>query len=292
MKKPLFSGACVALVTPFDDNGIDFEKLEELIEYQIKNNIDAILVCGTTGEAAAMTDEEKKAVLKFAAEKIAGRVKILAGTGSNNKLKSVGMSQYAQSLGYDGLLLVTPYYNKTTQKGLCLHYAEIAKSVSIPIILYNVPSRTNVSISIDTLLYLDKNFTNIVGIKEASGDLSYAARIAAETDIVLYSGNDDHTLSYLALGGQGVISVAANIFPSEMHSMCKLFSEGDLSGARALCFDMLEVMRAMFYEVNPIPVKTALNLLGFNVGALRLPLCEMGDENKKRLEKALNNFKK
>ncbi len=290
MKKPIFTGSGVAIVTPFDESGINFKKLEELFLFHLKNSTDAIIVCGTTGEASTMSEEEQKAVLRFSIEKMKGRIKMIAGTGSNDTQKAIRLTKYAQDLGYDGVLLVTPYYNKTTQRGLMAHYGAVARECSIPMVLYNVPSRTGVSISLDTLKKLDCEYDNIVAVKEASGDVAFAARIKAETDLAVYSGNDDVTLPVLSVGGVGVISVAANILPYQMHKICADFEAGDLMSAQELFLSMLDVMSAMFIEVNPIPVKTAMNIMGFDVGKLRLPLYEMEEGNIKKLKTALKNF--
>lgn len=291
MKKPIFTGSGVAIITPFDESGVNFKKLEELFLFHLANNTDAIIVCGTTGEASAMSEEEQKAVLEFSVKKIGGKIKMIAGTGSNNTEKAIRLTKYAENLGYDGALLVTPYYNKTTQRGLIEHYGAIARECNIPLVLYNVPSRTGVSISMDTLKKLDKTYDNIVAIKEASGDVAFAAKIKAETDLVIYSGNDNVTLPVMSVGGSGVISVVANVFPKEMHEICENFQSGNLKSAQLKFLAMLEVMDAMFIEVNPIPVKTAMNIMGFNVGKLRLPLYEMEEGNAEKLKIALEKFK-
>ncbi len=290
MKKLIFKGSGVALITPYAECGVDYQALEELLKFHIEHKTDALVICGTTGEASTMTEEEHKAVLRFCVEKVEGKLPLIAGTGNNNTEKSIRLSRYAEEVGYDALLLVTPYYNKTTQKGLREHYGAIADAVNIPIILYNVPSRTGVSISLDTLLYLDKNHGNIVAVKEASGDVAFAARIVAETDLAVYSGNDDVTLPIMSVGGCGVISVVANIIPEEMHNLCEDFNAGNTERAKASFLKMLKLMDAMFYEVNPIPVKTAMNLLGFNAGKLRLPLCTMEDANLEKLKKTLTEY--
>ena len=290
MKKLVFKGSGVALFTPFSESGIDYQTLEELLKFHLEHKTDALIICGTTGEASTMTEEEHKSVLRFCAEKVGGRLPLIAGTGNNNTEKSIRLSQYAEEVGYDGLLLVTPYYNKTTQKGLKEHYGAIADAVNIPIIPYNVPSRTGVSISLDTLLYLDKNHGNVVAVKEASGDVAFAARILAETNLAVYSGNDDVTLPIMSVGGCGVISVVANIIPEEMHNLCADYEMGNTERAKASFLKMLRLMDAMFYEVNPIPVKTAMNLLGFNAGKLRLPLCTMEDVNLEKLKKTLTEY--
>ncbi len=290
MKKPIFTGSGVALITPFSEKGVNFEKIGELIEFHITHKTDALIICGTTGEKSTLSVPEHKDVLRFCAERVNGRIPIIAGTGGNDTNASVALSQYAEYVGYDGLLLVTPYYNKATQKGLCVHYGTIAENTKLPIILYNVPSRTGVAISLDTLKYLDEKYENINAIKEASGDVAFAAKIKAHTNLCVYSGNDDVTVPIMALGGQGVISVVANILPEETHNMCELVASGRLDEANKIYLGMLDVMDAMFFEVNPIPVKTAMNLLGFEVGGFRLPLCEMEEKNVARLEDALRNY--
>lgn len=290
MKKPVFTGSGVALVTPFSDTGVNFDKLGELLEFHVAHKTDALIICGTTGEGSTLSNEEHMEVLKFCFDKIAGRLPMIAGTGSNDTSNAVHLSKFAESVGYDALLMVTPYYNKATQKGLCAHYGKIAESVKMPIILYNVPSRTGVSISLETLKFLDENYENINAVKEASGDVAFAAKIKAHTNLCIYSGNDDVTLPIMALGGQGVISVVANILPEEMHNICEEYEKGNLEEAKKIYLSMLDVMESMFYEVNPIPVKTAMNLLGFEVGGMRLPLCEMEEKNVERLKTALINY--
>ncbi len=290
MKKPVFTGSGVALVTPFSDKGVNFDKLGELLEFHVAHKTDALIICGTTGEGSTLSNEEHMEVLKFCIEKIDGRLPMVAGTGSNDTNNAIYLSKFAESIGYDALLLVTPYYNKATQKGLCEHYGKIAESVKLPIILYNVPSRTGVSISLETLKFLDKSYENINAIKEASGDVAFAAKIKAHTNLCIYSGNDDVTLPIMALGGQGVISVVANILPEETHNICEEYEKGNLEEAKKIYLSMLDVMDSMFYEVNPIPVKTAMNLLGFGVGGMRLPLCEMEEKNVERLKIALTNY--
>ena len=290
MKKPVFTGSGVALVTPFSETSVNYQKLAELIEFHIANKTDALIICGTTGEGSTLSMQEHEAVLEFCIRHSAGRIPMIAGTGSNDTKSAVYLCKYAEKIGYDGLLLVTPYYNKATQKGLCEHYGTIAENTALPIILYNVPSRTGVSISLETLKFLDEKYENINAVKEASGDVAFAAKIKAHTNLCIYSGNDDVTVPIIALGGQGVISVVANILPEETHNMCELCAEGKLKEANEIYLGMLDVMDAMFYEVNPIPVKTAMNLLGFNVGGFRLPLCEMEDKNVERLKKALLDY--
>ncbi|ENZ9535662.1 TPA: 4-hydroxy-tetrahydrodipicolinate synthase [Clostridioides difficile] len=288
----LFKGSAVALVTPFtEDNNVNFEKLGELIEYHIENGTDALVVCGTTGEATTMSESEIFAVIKYTVEKVNKRIPVIAGTGSNNTMLSVHMSQEAEKLGVDGLLIITPYYNKTNEKGLKLHFETIANSVKLPIILYNVPGRTKVNIKPSVVAELAK-IDNIVAVKEASGDLAQVAEIAklVPKDFAIYSGNDDTILPLLSLGGSGVISVLANICPKETHDLVTKFFEGDIEGSKKLQLDMDALIAALFIEVNPVPVKTAMNILGFNVGDLRLPLAEMEETNLNVLKHKLTNF--
>ena len=288
----LFKGSAVALVTPFTkDNKVDFDKLGELVEYQIANGTDAIVSCGTTGEANTMTDEEQLATIKYVVEKVNKRVPVIAGSGSNDTMHSVNLSQEAEKLGVDALLIITPYYNKANKAGLKRHFETIANSVKLPIILYNVPGRTCVNISPSLIVELAK-IDNIVAVKEASGDLGQVAEIASlvPDDFAIYSGNDDTILPLLSLGGQGVISVLANVCPQETHDLVAKFFEGDIEGSRKLQLGMDALIAALFIEVNPIPVKTAMNLLGFNVGDLRLPLAEMDPANLEVLKKELVNF--
>ncbi len=291
MKTPIFTGSAVALVTPFTENGVDYPKLAEILEYHVQNHTDAILVCGTTGEPSTMPDAEHKEVIRFAVEKIAKRIPVIAGTGSNDTAHAVALSTYAQEVGADGVLVVAPYYNKTTQKGLCAHIETIAKNIDIPIILYNIPGRTGgLGFSIDTLKTLSK-IPNVNAIKEATGDLAFAARIAEETDLVLYAGNDDIIVPMLSLGGQGVISVVANVLPKETHDVCTKYLSGDTDGSREDFLGLLKLIRALFVEVNPIPVKTAMNLMGFDVGPLRMPLCDMAEANLEVLKNVLKEYK-
>lgn len=288
----LFKGSAVALVTPFtEDNNVNFEKLGELIEYHIENGTDALVVCGTTGEATTMSESEIFAVIKYTVEKVNKRIPVIAGTGSNNTMLSVHMSQEAEKLGVDGLLIITPYYNKTNEKGLKLHFETIANSVKLPIILYNVPGRTKVNIKPSVVAELAK-IDNIVAVKEASGDLAQVAEIAklVPKDFAIYSGNDDTILPLLSLGGSGVISVLANICPKETHDLVTKFFEGDIEGSKKLQLDMDALIAALFIEVNPVPVKTVMNILGFNVGDLRLPLAEMEETNLNVLKQELTNF--
>lgn len=284
----LFTGSGVALITPFNDkNEINFEKLRELLEFHIANKTDAVIVTGTTGESSTMTDEEKLAVIKFSVETVNKRMPVIAGTGSNNTKHAVEMSIKAQELGADGLLVVTPYYNKGNENGIYNHYKLIAESVDIPVILYNVPGRTGVNLSINLLKKLAQ-IKNIIAIKEASGNISYAAEIAREVpELDIYSGNDDMTVPLLSLGGKGVISVSANIIPETVHNMTYAFFERDNDTARELQLKYNDLVNALFIEVNPVPVKEAMNFLGYNVGECRLPLGEMSEENKNTLHRII-----
>ena len=287
----LFKGSAVALVTPFTkDNKVNFDKLAELIEYHIENKTDAIVSCGTTGEATTMSDEEILSVLEFTVKKVNGRIPVIAGTGSNNTMHSVELSQKAEALGVEGLLIITPYYNKANKSGLKKHFVTIAESVNIPIILYNVPGRTCMNISPALIAELAQ-VPNIVAVKEASGDLGQVAEIASlvPEDFAIYSGNDDSIVPLLSLGGHGVISVLANVCPRETHDLVEKYLEGDVEGSRKIQLDLDALIAALFIEVNPIPVKTAMNLLGFEVGDLRLPLDNMDPANLEVLKKELIN---
>jgi len=285
MKKIPFTGSGVAIITPFNENGVNFEVLGELIEFQIKNKTDAIIICGTTGEVSCMPDEEHLSAIEYTVKKVAGRVPVIAGTGSNDTVHGIKLSTHAEKLGADALLLVTPYYNKTTQAGLVQHFKAISDSVNIPIILYNVPSRTGLGISLDTCKELSK-IPNIVAIKEASGDIAFAAKIAAACgdDLYIYSGNDDMIVPILSIGGKGVISVLANICPKETHDMCHLYFNGDVKKSAELQIKLMDLISALFIEVNPIPAKTAVRLMGYNTGGLRLPLAEMSAKNSEVLK--------
>lgn len=287
----LFKGSGVALVTPFNEDGVDFEKLGELIEYHIENNTDALIVCGTTGESTTMSDEEQFAVIDFTVKKVNKRIPVIAGTGSNDTMHSVYLCQEAEKLGADGLLVITPYYNKTNQRGLKLHFETIAASTELPIILYNVPGRTGVNIKPSVIAELAK-IENIVAVKEASGDIAQVAEIArlVPEGFAIYSGNDDSILPLLSLGGVGVISVVANICPKETHDLVEKFLNGDVKGSRELQLGMKTLIDKLFIEVNPIPVKTAMNILGFEVGDLRLPLAPMEENNLKALRDELVNY--
>ena len=289
----IFKGAGVAIVTPmYEDGKVNYDKLEELLEYQIANSTDAIIICGTTGESATMTHGEHLKTIKFAIDKVNKRVPVIAGTGSNCTRTAIQLSKEAQEDGADGLLLVTPYYNKATQNGLIGHFSAVAKEVTAPIIMYSVASRTGCNIEPATVARLVKDVDNIVGIKEASGNISQVAKIMNLTDgnVDLYSGNDDQVVPLLALGGIGVISVLSNVAPAYVHDMCYKFFSGDIAGSRKMQLDALPLVDALFCEVNPIPVKTALNMMGMGAGAFRMPLCEMEEANAKRLEKALKDY--
>jgi len=283
----LFKGSGVAIVTPFDSTGnIDYNELGKIIEFQIKNKTDAIISCGTTGEASTLVDEDHIACLKFTVEKTKKRIPVIAGTGSNDTQHAIKLAKAAKDVGVDGLLVTTPYYNKTTQKGLIEHYKTIAKSVSdMPIIVYNVPSRTGLNILPSTTYELSK-IDNIIGIKEASGNISQVAEVAAlcGKDFDIYSGNDDQTVPILSLGGKGVISVVANILPKDTHDLCQKFFDGDIQGSLDLQLKMFELIKALFIEVNPIPVKKAMELMGYNVGKCRMPLTTMESKDTKKLK--------
>jgi len=287
MRKTLFTGAATALITPFNEDGVNFEALGNIIDYQIDNGIDALVICGTTGEAATMPDKEHLSVIEFSIKRAGGKVPIIAGTGSNDTAHCVELSKEAQKLGSDGLLITTPYYNKATQKGLIAHYDKVLEHTNLPIILYNVPSRTGMSYAVSTLKELARD-ERIVAIKEASGSIEYATEVAREVpELTMYSGNDDMIVPLMSLGGKGVISVLSNVAPRETHDLCQKWFDGDIAGSRALQFEYLELIKALFCEVNPIPVKTAMNMMGFNAGNLRLPLCEMDPANYARLEAAM-----
>ena len=289
MKKKLFTGVATALATPFTDTGINLKEFENFIDLQIKSGINALVVCGTTGEASTMTKDEKIDLIKCAISVCNKRVPIIVGTGSNNTSIAIEMSKLAEKLGADGLLIVTPYYNKTTQNGLIEHYKSIANSVDLPIILYNVPSRTGMSISPETCLELSK-IENIVGIKEASGNISKVAQISAlcGDNLPIYSGNDDQILPILSLGGQGVISVLSNINPSLVLNITNSFFTGNINNSKSYQLKALPIINALFEETNPIPVKETLNLLGFNFGVPRLPLVQCSENLTEKLNKLIN----
>lgn len=288
----LFKGAGVAIVTPmYDNEEVNYDKLGELLEEQIARGTDAIIICGTTGEASTLTHEEHLAVIKYAVEKVNHRVPVIAGTGSNATDTAIYLSTEAEKYGADALLLVTPYYNKATQKGLKLHFSKIAESVKLPIILYNVPSRTGCNLQPETIVWLAQHVENIVGVKEASGNISQVAKLMslAKGNVELYSGNDDQIVPIMALGGSGVISVLSNVAPELSHDIATTYLEGDVKKSCKLQLQAIELIDALFCEVNPIPVKTALNLMGKEVGPLRAPLCTMEAANEEKLRKALVN---
>jgi 4-hydroxy-tetrahydrodipicolinate synthase len=288
----IFKGAGVAIVTPFTENNeVNYERLGELLDFQIENGTDSIIICGTTGEASTLSHEEHIECIRYAVEKVNKRIPVIAGTGSNSTETAIYLSTEAQKYGADGLLLVTPYYNKATQRGLTEHFTEIAKTVDIPIILYNVPGRTGCNLLPKTVAELVKNVDNIVGIKEASGDISHVARIMSLTngDIDLYSGNDDQIVPLLSLGGIGVISVLSNIVPKDTHDIVARYLNGDVKGSLELQLKYIPLIEALFCEVNPIPIKKAVNLMGFEVGHLRRPLTEMEPDNVQKLVKAMKD---
>lgn len=289
----IFKGAGVAIVTPMTETmEVNYEKLGELIEEQIAGGTDAIIICGTTGESSTLTHEEHLEAIRYTVEKVNHRIPVIAGTGSNCTETAIYLSQEAEKYGADGLLLVSPYYNKATQKGLIAHFTAIANSVSIPVILYNIQGRTGVNIAPETIAYLFHNVENIVGVKEASGNISQVAKIMQLTDgkIDLYSGNDDQVIPLLSLGGCGVISVLSNVAPRQTHDMVMKFLEGDVAGAREIQLKAIPLIEALFCEVNPIPVKAGLNLMGKEVGTLRPPLTEMEPANQQRLAAAMKDF--
>jgi 4-hydroxy-tetrahydrodipicolinate synthase len=287
----VFTGSCVAMVTPFSEDGINFESLGNLIEFQIREGTDALLACGTTGEPPTMTKKERNSVIEYTVEKTAKRVPVIAGTGGYNTAGVIEASKDAEMVGADALLIVTPYYNKTTQKGLIQHYAAVAEAVNIPIIVYNVPSRTGLNITPPTLKELSK-IKNIVGIKEASGNISQVVEMArlCQGTLDMYSGNDDMVVPLLSVGGKGVISVVANIAPKDTHDMVDRFLKGDIEGSRQLQFKLNPLIEALFLEVSPIPVKTAMNLMGMNMGKLRLPLTDMSESNLKVLKQRMLEY--
>ena len=292
MKNTVFIGCGTAIATPFTESAVNYIEFGKLIEDQIKNEIDAIIVCGTTGESSTMSEDEKKNVIKYAINKIDKRTKVIIGTGSNNTKTAVEMSKYAEQEGADALLIVTPYYNKTTQTGLIAHYKKIAENVNIPIIVYNVPSRTGVNILPETCLELSK-INNIVGIKEASGNISQIAKISSlcGDNFDIYSGNDDQIVPILSLGGKGVISVLSNIMPKYTHDMVYKYLNGEVKEACKMQLEVLELIEILFSETNPIPIKYVLNLMGYDYGIPRLPLVELSKKNKERLVKVLSKHK-
>lgn len=291
MKKIIFKGCGTAIATPFTNDGVNFAEFGKLIEFQISEGVDSIIVCGTTGESSTMTEKEKKDTIKYAIDKVNGRIPVIAGTGSNNTASAIEMSKYAESVGADALLVVTPYYNKTTQAGLVAHYKAIAESTSLPIIVYSVSSRTGVNITPETCVELSK-IPNIVAIKEASGNISQVAKIAAlcGDDLHIYSGNDDQIIPVLSLGGLGVISVLSNVAPKYTHDMVQNFFDGNIEKATKMQLDALDLVNSLFCEVNPIPVKEALNMVGYNYGTPRLPLVKLSEKGFERLNKSLKDF--
>jgi 4-hydroxy-tetrahydrodipicolinate synthase len=293
MHTPIFKGAAVALVTPMNQDGtVNYDKLTELIEFQIKGGTDAIVACGTTGEASTLTHEEHINVIRHTVEKVNGRVPVIAGTGSNSTETAIYLSKEAEKAGADALLLVTPYYNKATQKGLVEHFVKTAEAVKIPAILYNVPSRTGCNILPATVKEIARRASNVVAIKEASGNISQVAELASIMDenFAIYSGNDDQIVPLLSLGGIGVISVLSNIAPRETHDIVASYLEGDVKKSARLQLEAIDLIKSLFIEVTPIPVKTALNLMGMNAGPLRLPLTEMEDANKEHLREEMIRY--
>lgn len=291
MKKIIFKGCGTAIITPFDENGVNFKEFEKLIEFQISNKVDSIIVCGTTGESSTMTIEERKKTIEFAVKTVGKRIPVIAGTGGNCTASVIEFTKWAESIGVDGALIVTPYYNKTTQDGLIAHYSAIASETKLPIILYSVPSRTGVNISPQTCKKLSE-IENIVAIKEASGNLSQVAEIAniCGNNLNIYSGNDDQITPILSLGGIGVISVLSNIAPEYTHNIVENFKNGNLKEAIESQIKAIPLIKALFCEVNPIPVKSALNMIGYNVGIPRLPLLEMSESGKEKLKSELSTF--
>lgn len=292
MKTPLFTGVCTALVTPFCGDNVNYAKLEQLLDYQMEHSIQAVCVCGTTGEAATMTEEEKLSVIAHTVRYCKGRIKVIAGTGSNNTAHAVSMSRMANSIGVDAVLVVTPYYNKATQQGLISHYTAVSDAVDCPVILYNVPSRTGVDIPLSVYKELSKN-EKIIGVKEASGDVTKAAKIIASCgdDLYVWSGNDDAIVPLMSLGAKGVISVLSNICPAQTAAMVNACQSGNYLAAGKMQCTYMELIDSLFCEVNPIPIKHTLNLAGFDVGSPRLPLCPMSDAAKTRLQNALSAHK-
>ena len=289
----IFTGAGVAIVTPMKANGeVNYPKLEELLNYQIENGTDAIIICGTTGESSTLTHEEHLEAIRFTIEKVAGRIPVIAGTGSNCTQTAIYLSQEAEKYGADGLLLVSPYYNKATQKGLIAHFTAIANSVKIPIILYNIQGRTGVNMTPETIAYLTKHVENIVAVKEASGNISQIAKVAqlCGDSCDIYSGNDDQIVPLLSLGGKGVISVLSNVAPAQAHEICAAYFAGDVKRSAKLQLEAIPLIHALFSEVNPIPVKAAMNLLGKETGPLRMPLTEMEPEHQEVLKKELQAY--
>lgn len=291
-KQSIFAGAATALITPMRNGEVDYISLGRLIDFQIDGGIDALVICGTTGESATLSDEEHRSILEFALERAGGRVPLIAGTGSNDTAHAISTSRFASMLGYDGLLVVTPYYNKATERGLIKSFSSIADAVCCPIILYNVPSRTGCNITMQVYREL-ADHENIIAVKEASGSISAIAELISQCGdrLDIYSGNDDQTLPMLALGAKGVISVVSNLIPHEVSSLCRKWFDGDIKECRRLHEKYLRLMKIMFCEVNPIPVKTSLSLMGLCSSEMRLPMCEIGEENRERLKGTLKEYK-
>lgn len=289
----IFKGAGVAIITPMNEDGsVNYDEFTKIVEQQIAGGTDAIIVCGTTGEASTLTHEEHLSVIKHCVDVVAGRIPVVAGTGSNCTETAIYLSQEAEKFGVDGLLVVAPYYNKATQNGLYAHFGAIAKAVNVPIILYNVPGRTGGNIMPETVVRLCTDFENIVGVKEASGNISQVAKLAslAKGKVDIYSGNDDQIVPLLSLGGVGVISVLSNVAPRQTHEICQKFFDGDVAGSMQMQLDAIPLCDALFCEVNPIPVKKGMELLGFKTKYLRLPLTEMEEPNAKKLEQVMKDY--
>lgn len=289
----IFKGAGVAIVTPMYENGeVNYDKFRELIEFQIANQTDAIIVCGTTGESSTLTHEEHLEVIRYCAEVVNKRIPVVAGTGSNCTETAVYLSTEAEKYGVDGLLLVSPYYNKATQNGLYKHFKTVADSVKLPIILYNVPSRTGCNIMPETIVRLCKDVDNIVGVKEASGNISQIAKLAAmgRGIVDIYSGNDDQIVPIMSLGGIGVISVLSNVAPRQTHEICQKYLDGDVAGSCRMQLEAMDLCNALFCEVNPIPVKAALNMMGMGAGSLRMPLTDIEESNAAKLKKVMEDY--
>ena len=289
MKKLIFTGSGVAIITPFTDDGVDFAKLGELIEFQIKNRTDCIVICGTTGEASTMPDDEHISAIEYAVKKVNGRIPVMAGTGSNDTRHAVHLSRRAEAVGADAILSVTPYYNKTSQRGLYEHFKAVADGVKIPVVLYNVPSRTNLNINADTLQQLSE-IDNIVGVKECNINQVGDVVNMCGDDFTVYSGEDGLVVPLLSLGGKGVISVMANIIPGDTHDMVAQYLAGDVEGSRKLQLKTLNLIKALFCDVSPMPVKAAMNLMGMNVGACRMPLVDLNEKNMDILKNALKEY--
>lgn len=288
MKKIVFKGSCVAIVTPFTKDGVNYEKLGELIEFQISEGTDAIVICGTTGEASTMPDDEHKEVIKYCVDKVYGRIPVIAGTGSNDTRHAIELSKFAQDAGADAILTVAPYYNKTSQKGLYEHFKAIAQSISIPVILYNVPSRTNLNINPETVKALSE-IENIVGIKECNFNQVAEIMSLCGENIAVYSGEDGLVVPLMSLGGLGVISVMANIIPAKTKEMTHKFLRGDIEGSRKIQIELIDLIKALFSDVSPMPVKAAMNLMGMNVGKCRMPLVEPSEKTIDMLKSTLIN---